>query len=91
MFLLLCWVSIAEHGIPLSGGWRLLFAVVHGPLTVVASPAAERRLEARGLQQLPRMGSLSSGSSQALECELRSCSVCGIFLDQGWSPYPLHL
>ena len=33
---------------------------------------------------------LHSCGSRALECRLSSCGACGIFLDQGSNPCPLH-
>ena len=42
----LCWVFIATHGFFSSWGWRrLLFIVVHGLLTAVASLVAKHRLQ----------------------------------------------
>ena len=53
-----------------------LFIAVRGPLTIAASLVAEHRLQRRRL---------SNCGSRA------SCSAaCGIFLDQGSNPCPLH-
>ena len=55
-----------------------LFIVVRGPLTIAASPIADR----------------STGSRRARSVVVAhglSCSAaCGIFPDQGSNPYPLH-
>ena len=53
-----------------------LFIAVRGPLTVAASPAAEHRLQTR------RLSSCGSRPSRS--------AACGIFLDQGTNPCPLH-
>ena len=56
-----------------------LFIAVHGPLTIVASPAAEHRLQTRRL------------SSCVVVAHGPSCSAArGIFPDQGSNPRPLH-
>ena len=52
--------------------------VVRGPLIVVASLAAEHGLRALGL------------SSCSAWAQLLFQTFCGIFLDQGSSPYSLH-
>ena len=78
------------------GEWGLLFVEVCGLLIVVASLVAEHRLQAHRLQQLWHVGSvvvacgLQSTGSVVVAHGL-SCSVaCGIFLDQGLNPCPLH-
>ena len=48
------------------GKWGPLFIAVHGPLTIVASPVVEHRLQTR---------KLSSCGSKALECRLSSCGA----------------
>ena len=53
-----------------------LFIAVRGPLTVAASPVAEHRLQTR------RLSSCGSRPSRS--------AACGIFLDQGTNPCPLH-
>ena len=55
----------------------LLSFEVHGLLAVVASLAAEHRLW--GVQA-------SGGAVHGLSCP----TACGIFLDQGSNPFPLH-
>ena len=59
------------------GEWGLLFIVVLGLLIAVASPAAEHRLWAHGLQQLwlSRCEDFSSCGSQALQHRLSSCGA----------------
>ena len=60
----------------------LLFVAVCRLLIVMASLVAEHRLQVRRLR---------SCGSRALERRLSSCFVaCGIFLDQGSNPCPLH-
>ena len=91
------WVFVAARGLFSScGEWGLLFVELHGLLIAVASLVAEHRLQAHGLQQLWHMGSvvvargLQSTGSVVVAHQL-SCSVaCGIFLDQGLNPCPLH-
>ena len=61
-----------------------IFIVVHGLLIEVASPVAEHRLQAHGLQQLQHAGSVVV--AHGLSCS----AACGIFLDQGSNPCPLH-
>ena len=78
------------------GQQGLLFVVVHGLLIVVASPAAEHRLQAHGLQQLWHEGSVvvargfQSTGSAAVAHEPSCSAACGIFPDQGSNPCPLH-
>ena len=55
--------------------WGLLFVAVHSSLRV-ASLVAEHRLQSTG----------SVVVTHGLSCSL----ACGIFLDQGSSPCPLH-
>ena len=58
------------------GKWGPLFIAVRGPLTIAASLVAEHRLQTR------RLSNVAHGPS---------CSVaCGILLDQGSNPCPLH-
>ena len=77
------------------GEWGLLFVVVCG-LIVVASLVAEHGLQACGLQQLWRTGSvvvargLQSTGSVVVAHRLSCSTACGIFLDQGSNPSPLH-
>ena len=75
-----CWAwalsSCGERG--------LVSATVHGLLTVVASPVAEHRLQARGPQQLWPAGSVAVAHGPS-----RS-SACGILADQGPNPCPPH-
>ena len=73
----------------------LLFLGVCGPLLAVASLVAEHRLQAHGLQQLWCAGSVVVAcglqSSSSVVVHGLSCSAaCGIFLDQGSNPRPLH-
>ena len=76
----------------------LLFAAVHGPLTAVASPVTEHRLQAHGPQQLWWVGSVvvahrlqSTGSASAVvEHGLSFSAACGILPDQGLNTCPLH-
>ena len=83
------------------GEWGLLFAVMHKPLTAVASLVAEHQLSVHGLQELWHTGSgveargLRSWGSQALSvgsvvvAHKLSCSAaCGIFLDLRWNLCP---
>ena len=56
-----------------------LFIAVRGPLTVVASPVAEHRL------QTPRRA-----GSVVVAHGLSRSAACGIFPDQGSNPCPLH-
>ena len=87
-----CWAqafsSCGERG--------LLFFVVHGLLIAVASLVAEHRLQAHGLQQLWHAGSvvvarrLQNAGSVAVAHGLSCSAACGIFLDQGSNPCPLH-
>ena len=58
------------------GKWGPLFIVVHGPLTIAASPVAEHRLQTR---RLSNCGSWAQCST-----------ACGILPDQGSNPRPLH-
>ena len=59
-----------------NGGYSLLIVSVHGLLTVVASLVAKHGLQA---------------CLMVVEVYGLSCSeACGIFLDQGWNPCPLH-
>ena len=55
----------------------LLFFKVHGLLAAAASPVAAHRLW--GVRA-------SVGAAHGLSCP----TVCGIFLDQGSNPFPLH-
>ena len=78
------------------GKQRLLFVAVRRLLIAVASLVAEYRLQACGLPQLWHAGSvvvacrLQSAGSVVVAHGL-SCSIaCGIFLDQGSNPCPLH-
>ena len=65
-------------------------------LVAVASLVAEHRLQAHGFQQLQHLASVVA--AQALQstgsvvvAHGLSCSMsCGISLDQGWNPCPLH-
>ena len=74
----------------------LLFVVVCGLLIVVASLVAEHRLQVRGPQQLWHTGSvvvalgLQSAGSVVVAYGLSCSAACGIFLDQGSNPCPLH-
>ena len=80
--------SRGERGPPL--------AVARGPVTKVASPAAEHRLQACGPQQLWHAGSavvacgLQSTDSAATAHGLSRSAARGISLDQGSNPCPLH-
>ena len=69
------------------GKQGLLFVVVHGPITAVASPAAEH-----GPQQLWHLGpivvarGLQSTGSVVVAHEFGCSMACGIFPDQGSNP-----
>ena len=66
------------------GEWGLLFIVVHRLFIAVASLVAEHGLQVCGLQQLWYTGSVVVAHGP-------SCSApCGIFLDKGSNPCPLH-
>ena len=62
----------------------LLFIAVHGLLISVASLVVEHGLQMCGLQQLWHAGSVVV--VHGLSCS----AACGIFLDQGSNPCPLH-
>ena len=68
------------------GEWELLFVAVHGLLIAVASLFAEHGLQAHGLQQLWRQSAGAVVVAHGLSCS----AACGIFLDQGSNPCPLH-
>ena len=74
----------------------LLFIVVRGLLILVASLAAEHRLQVHRLQQLWHVGSvvvahrLQSTGSVVVAHGLSCSAACGIFPDQGLNPCPLH-
>ena len=79
----------------------LLFVVVRGLLTAVASLVVEHGLQVHGLQQLWHAGSAvvahrlqSAGSvvvAHGLSCSASAPQLLpGIFLDQGSNPCPLH-
>ena len=74
----------------------LLFLAVHRLLPVVASLVAEHGLQACGLQQLQHAGSvvvacgLQSAGSVVVAQRLSCSATCGIFLDEGSNPCPLH-
>ena len=74
----------------------LLFVAVCGLLIAVAFLVAEHGLQAHKLQQLQHVGSvvaelgLQSAGSVVVAHELSCSAACGIFLDQGWNPCPLH-
>ena len=76
--------------------WGLLFVAVRELLSAVASFVAEHRLQARGLQQLWRTGSvvvvrgLQSTGSVVVAHGLSCSAACGIFPDQGSNPCTLH-
>ena len=78
------------------GEQGLLFVAVHGFLIAGASLAVEHRLQVRGLQQLWHVGSvvvacrLQSAGSAVVARGLSCSTACGIFLDQGSNPCPLH-
>ena len=78
IYLWLHWVFFAACGLSLAAVSRgLLFIVVLGLLTVVASLVVEHGLQ--GVQ------------SPAFVAQGVSCPRAhGIFLDQGSNPYPLH-
>ena len=63
--------------------WGLLFIVVRGLLTVLASLIAEHRLQVCGLQQLWHVG-FSSCGSWALEHRLSSCGTWAQLLHGMW-------
>ena len=92
----LCWVFTAARTFSSGGEWGLLFIAVLGLLTVVASLVTEHRLEAVRLEQLQPGGSavalhrLESAGSVAVAHRLSCSAACGIFLDQGSKPCPLH-
>ena len=73
-----------------------LLAAVRRLLIAVASPAAEHGLQARRLQQLQHSGlvvvacGLQSTSSAAVAHGPSRSTACGILLDQGLNPHPLH-
>ena len=74
----------------------LLFVVLRGLLTAVASLVVEHGLQACVLQQLWFMGSvvvvhgLQSAGSVVVGQGPCCSSACGIFPDQGLNPCPLH-
>ena len=76
------------------GEQRLLF-VVHRLFIAVAS-LVKHRLQVHGLQWLQHMSSalmahwLQSTGSIVAAHGLSCSSACGIFLDQGLNPFPLH-
>ena len=78
------------------GERRLLFVVVRGLLIAVASLVTEHGLQVHRLQQLWRVDSvvvarrLQSAGSVVVAHGLSCSAVCGIFLDQGSNPCPLH-
>ena len=61
-----------------------LFAEVHGLLTAAASLVADHGLYMPGFQELQHVGSVVA--APGLSCS----EACGIFLDQGSNPCPLH-
>ena len=58
------------------GKWGRLFIAVRGPLTIAGPPAAEHRLQTRGLSNCAHGPSCSTAR--------------GILPDQGSNPCPLH-
>ena len=78
------------------GEWGLLFVVVRGLLTAVASLVAEHGLQAQGLRQLWCVRSvvvargLQSAGSVVVAHSLSCSAAGGIFLGQGSNPCPLH-
>ena len=76
--------------------WGLLLVAVHRLLITVASLVVEHRLQVHRLQQLWHTGSvvvacgLQSTASVVVAHRLSCSAVCGIFLDQGSNPCPLH-
>ena len=73
------------------GRWGLLLTVVCGRLPAVAF-LVERGLQAQGLRYLQHLGSavaLCTGA-EVLAHWLSCPGACGIFLDQGSNPRPLH-
>ena len=75
----------------------LIFGCAGSSLLRRLSLAAARPLSGCGAWT-PRWGAFSCCGAWALECGgsvvvahgLRCSSACGIFLDQGWNPCPLH-
>ena len=93
----LCWVFVAACRLFSSWGEQgPLFIALRAPLIAVASLVVEHGLKAHGLQWLWHTGSVvvarglqSTGSVVMVHGP--SCSAaCGIFLDQGSNPCPLH-
>ena len=76
-FFWLHWVFIAMRAFSSCCGWGLLSRAVHRLLTAVAYFAVEHGLQSEG----------SVTAAHGLHCPL----ACGIFLDQGLNPCPLHL
>ena len=90
------WVFVAAHGpsLVVTRGAALSCGVWASHC--VASPVAEHELQAHGLQQLWHSGSvvvacrLQSTASVVVAHGLSCSMACGIFLDQGSNPCPLH-
>ena len=77
LFFWLHWVVIATRAFSSCCGWGLLSRAVHRLLTAAASFVVEHGLQSEG----------SVIAAHGLHCPL----ACGIFLDQGLNPCPLHL
>ena len=85
---MLHWVFVAAlgHSLVVESGDSPV--VPHGFPIAAASPVAQRRLQAHGLQLVVAHGLLSTDSGvmgQGLSCLM----ACGIFPDQGSNPCPL--
>ena len=88
LFMYLFWAELTLHcctwAFSSCGKQGLLFVAVHGLLIAVTSLVAEHGLQVRGLQQLWQVGSV------VVAHELSCSAACGIFLEQGLNPCPLH-
>ena len=96
LFLVVLGLRCCTRAFSSCGERGLLFVAVRGLLIAVASLVAEHRLQVYELQQLRHTGSvvvahrLQSTGSVVVAHGLSCSAACGIFLDQGSNPCPLH-
>ena len=84
----LCWVFISAQAFP--DWWvRTTLAVVRGFLLAVASLVSEHRLWGAWASGVVALGLWNTGSGAVVH-GLSCSAACGIFLDQGSNPCPLH-
>ena len=76
LFLAVLGLRFCARAFSSCGEWGPLFIAVCGPLTVVASPVVEHRLQTR------RLSSVAHGPGRS--------TACGIFPDQGSNPCALR-